>query len=120
MHLTKRQRELYQYLKDHIHGKGYAPSIMEIGRQFGLSSPATVHKHLTHLENKGLIRKEHNLSRAIEIVEEPASVLSREYVLLSRAANPHSRITPIMRAPSRRAMASASSRNFRACLRSPR
>ncbi len=84
VHLTKRQQEIYQYLKDHIHSKGYAPSIMEIGKQFNLSSPATVHKHLTHLENKGLIRREHNLSRAIEIVEEPASVLSREYLLLGQ------------------------------------
>ncbi len=82
MHLTKRQQEIYQYLKDHIQSKGYAPSIMEIGRQFSLNSPATVHKHLTHLEAKGLIRKQHNLSRAIEIVEEPATALSREYELL--------------------------------------
>ena len=80
VHLTKRQQEIYQFLKDHIHHKGYAPSIMEIGDQFNLSSPATVHKHLTHLEDKDLIRREHNLSRAIEIVEQ--SVLSREYVLL--------------------------------------
>ena len=82
MHLTKRQREIYQYLKDHIHAKGYAPSIMEIGRQFKLSSPATVHKHLSHLEAKGLIRKEHNLSRAIEIAEEPESSLAREFTVL--------------------------------------
>jgi repressor LexA len=82
MHLTKRQQEIFQYLKDHIHRKGYAPSIMEIGKQFNLSSPATVHKHLTHLENKDLIRREHNLSRAIEIVEETVSALSREYLLL--------------------------------------
>ncbi|GJL78503.1 MAG: LexA repressor [Nitrospinaceae bacterium] len=82
MHLTKRQQEIYQYLKDHISRKGYAPSIMEIGKQFNLNSPATVHKHLTHLEDKGLIRKQHNLSRAIEITEEAESALSREYVLL--------------------------------------
>jgi len=82
MHLTKRQREIYQYLKEHIQNKGYAPSIMEIGRQFHLRSPATVHKHLAHLEAKGLIRKEHNLSRAIEIAEEPETALSREYALL--------------------------------------
>lgn len=86
MHLTKRQQEIYQYLKDHIQSKGYAPSIMEIGRQFQLNSPATVHKHLTHLEDKGLIRKQHNLSRAIEIVEEPATALSREYKLLGHIA----------------------------------
>jgi repressor LexA len=82
MHLTKRQQEIYQYLKDHIHSKGYAPSIVEIGKQFNLNSPATVHKHLAHLEDKGLISKQHNLSRAIEITEEPDSVLSREYVVL--------------------------------------
>jgi len=71
MHLTKRQREIYDYLKEHIRSRGYAPSIAEIGKQFQLSSPATVHKHLVHLEEKGLIRKQHNLSRAIEVVEEP-------------------------------------------------
>ena len=80
MHLTKRQREIYEYLKEHIHSKGYAPSIMEIGKQFQLSSPATVHKHLTHLEQKGLIRRETNLSRAIELLEEPA--LPRGYPVL--------------------------------------
>ncbi|MBT5763740.1 MAG: repressor LexA, partial [Nitrospina sp.] len=68
---TKRQREIYDYLKEHIRSRGYAPSIAEIGKQFQLSSPATVHKHLVHLEQKGLIRKQHNLSRAIEVVEEP-------------------------------------------------
>ena len=82
MHLTKRQQEIYQYLKEHIQSKGYAPSILEIGKQFNLSSPATVHKHLTHLEDKRLIRRQHNLSRSIEIVEEPGGALSREYVLL--------------------------------------
>lgn len=82
MHLTKRQREIYEYLKEHILSRGYAPSIVEIGEQFQLSSPATVHKHLTHLEQKGLIRKQHNLSRAIEVVEKP----SREYPVLGNIA----------------------------------
>ena len=52
MHLTKRQREIYEYLRDHIRSRGYAPSIAEIGKQFHLSSPATVHKHVSHLEKK--------------------------------------------------------------------
>ena len=78
MHLTKRQQEIYEYLKEHISSKGYAPSIVEIGKHFQLSSPATVHKHLSHLETKGLIKKQHNLSRAIELVEE----LTQEYPLL--------------------------------------
>ena len=76
MHLTKRQREIYDYLKDHIRSRGYAPSIAEIGKQFHLSSPATVHKHLTHLEEKGLIRKQQNLSRAIEVIPESGNTLS--------------------------------------------
>ncbi len=82
MYLTKRQREIYDYLKEHIHSKGYAPSIVEIGKYFQLSSPATVHKHLTHLGEKGLIKKQHNLSRSIEVVEEPA----REYPVLGHIA----------------------------------
>ena len=76
MHLTKRQREIYEYLKDHIRSRGYAPSIAEIGKQFHLSSPATVHKHLIHLEEKGLIRKQQNLSRAIEVIPESGNTLS--------------------------------------------
>jgi repressor LexA len=43
---------------------------VEIGKHFQLRSPATVHKHLSHLEEKGLIKKQHNLSRAIELVGE--------------------------------------------------
>lgn len=82
MHLTKRQREIYEYLKEHIHSKGYAPSIVETGKYFQLSSPATVHKHLAHLEKKGLIKKQHNLSRAIEVVEESV----REYPMLGHIA----------------------------------
>jgi repressor LexA len=82
VHLTKRQREIYEYLREHIRSRGYAPSIAEIGKQFQLSSPATVHKHLVHLEEKGLIRKQHNLSRAIEMVEEPL----QEYPLLGHIA----------------------------------
>ena len=61
---------------------GYAPSIMEICGQFNLSSPATVHKHLIHLEAKGLIRREHNLSRSIELIDEPGTTRPMEYPLL--------------------------------------
>ena len=76
MHLTKRQREIYEYIKDHIRSRGYAPRIAEIGKQFDLSSPATVHKHLLHLKDKGLIRKQQNLSRAIEVLPEPGNAIS--------------------------------------------
>ena len=82
MYLTKRQKEIYQYLKEHIQSMGYAPSIMEICAKFNLSSPATVHKHLSHIEEKGLIRREQNLSRAIELVEEAAATSLPEFPLL--------------------------------------
>ena len=82
MHLTKRQREIYEYLKEHIYSRGYAPSILEIGKHFQLNSPATVHKHLSHLEQKGLLRKQPNLSRAIEVVDEQ----TREYPILGNIA----------------------------------
>ena len=84
MHLTKRQREIYEYLKDHIRSRRYAPSIAEIGKHFHLSSPATVHKHLLHLEEKGLIRKQQNLSRAIEVMPESDNALL--YPLLGEIA----------------------------------
>ena len=52
--LTKRQKEIVDYLDDYIAERGYAPTLEEIGARFGLSSPATVHKHLTNLESKGI------------------------------------------------------------------
>lgn len=68
--LTRRQREILDFIADFRSARGYAPSLEEIGRAFGLSSPATVHKHLTNLEAKGLIRRDAHRSRAIELLEE--------------------------------------------------
>ena len=66
--LTKRQREILDYLQEFIQQHGYAPSLEEIGRRFGLSSLATVHKHLTNLEEKGFIRRLWNRSRSVELL----------------------------------------------------
>ena len=66
--LTKRQREVLDYLNDFIQQHGYAPSLEEIGRRFGLSSLATVHKHLTNLQEKGFIKRAWNRSRSVEMV----------------------------------------------------
>ena len=66
--LTKRQREILDYLNDFIQQHGYAPSLEEIGRRFGLSSLATVHKHLSNLQEKGFIRRAWNRSRSVELV----------------------------------------------------
>ena len=69
--LTKRQREILDYLNDFIQQHGYAPSLEEIGRRFGLSSLATVHKHLTNLQEKGFIKRAWNRSRSVELVPGP-------------------------------------------------
>ena len=66
--LTKRQREILDYLNEFIQSHGYAPSLEEIGRRFNLSSLATVHKHLSNLQEKGFIRRAWNRSRSVELV----------------------------------------------------
>jgi repressor LexA len=66
--LTKRQREILDYLNDFIQQHGYAPSLEEIGRRFSLSSLATVHKHLTNLQDKGFIKRAWNRSRSVELM----------------------------------------------------
>lgn len=65
--LTKRQKQLIDYLNDYIGEHGFAPTLAEIGEYFGLSSLATVHKHLHNLEEKGFIKRVHNHSRALEV-----------------------------------------------------
>ena len=67
MILTRKQKQMWDYLREYITANGYAPTLEEIGAHFGLSSLATVHKHLTNLERKGVIARKWNLSRAIEL-----------------------------------------------------
>jgi len=69
MFLTKRQKEIYEYVRDYITGYGYAPSIEEIRDAFGLSAVSTVHKHLKFLEAKGLIKRTPHQSRGLELTE---------------------------------------------------
>lgn len=89
MKLTRRQREIYDYLGEFIEENGYAPSLEEIASRFGLSSVATVHEHLENLESKGAVRRDPHRSRAIELTE-PAAGLPRpaavELPLLGRVA----------------------------------
>ncbi len=86
MHLTRRQKEILDFLARHITRKGYAPTIEEIGEHFGLSSLATVHKHLTNLQEKGLIKRAWNRSRALELVPTEVKVRAVELPLLGRVA----------------------------------
>ncbi len=68
MPLTKRQREILDYLSEYIGDHGYAPSFEEIASSMGFKSLATVHEHLSNLERKGVIRRSFNESRSIEVL----------------------------------------------------
>jgi len=68
MALTKRQREIYDFISHFVQNKGYSPSFDEIGSGMGLRSLATVHKHITNLERKGLLKRDYNRSRSIDLL----------------------------------------------------
>jgi repressor LexA len=84
--ITKRQKELLDYVRGYIGKNGYAPTLEEIGRHFSLASLATVHKHLTNLERKGRIRRHANQSRALEVVPDPTVGRAVQVPLLGRVA----------------------------------
>ncbi len=76
MALTKRQREIYDYIREFVAEKGYSPSLEEIGGHFQLSSVATVHKHVQHLVEKRFLKKSWNRSRSVEPVEPSGASLA--------------------------------------------
>ena len=86
MPLTKRQKEILDYIQAFIDERGYAPSFEEIAESFGYSSLATVHEHLSNLERKGYIRKSYNESRSIELVGQESGTPVVELPLLGAVA----------------------------------
>jgi repressor LexA len=84
--LTKRQKQMVDFLEHYIEEHGYAPTLAEVGQYFGLSSLATVHKHLRNLEVKGFIKRTHNHSRALEIAGAGGHSGVRELSLLGQVA----------------------------------
>ncbi len=85
--LTKRQKEILDFVREHIRDKGYAPTLEEIGQHFQLSSMATVHKHLSNLAAKGLVERGWNRSRDMRIVDlDAADESSVELPLMGRIA----------------------------------
>jgi repressor LexA len=68
MAITKRQREVYDFISEFVQRNGYSPSFEEIGEGLGLSSLATVHKHISNLEKKGLLSRDYNRSRSIDLL----------------------------------------------------
>lgn len=86
MPLTRRQREILDFISSHISEQGYAPSFEEIAARFTFRSLATVHEHLTNLERKGYIHRAHNESRAIEVVPPKGQTGATELPLLGLVA----------------------------------
>src|SRR5258707_6466243 len=68
MAITKRQRQMYDFIADFVQKNQYSPSFEEIGEGLGLSSLATVHKHVSNLEKKGLLTRDYNRSRSIDLL----------------------------------------------------
>ena len=86
VHLTKRQRETFEFIRDFLESEGYAPSLEEIASHFGLSSVATVHKHVQNLVEKRLLRKSWNRSRSLELVAQGQTGVAEVPLLGSVAA----------------------------------
>jgi repressor LexA len=68
MALTRRQKQVYDFLAHFINTNGYSPSFEEIKQGMKLRSLATVHKHVTNLEKKGLLKRDYNRSRSIDVL----------------------------------------------------
>ncbi len=76
MSVTRRQKEVVDFISGFVETHGYSPSFEEIARGLNLKSLATVHKHITNLQNKGLLERAHNRSRSIDIL--PPNLGNRE------------------------------------------
>jgi repressor LexA len=84
--LTPRQKEIYNFIRSKIQGRGYGPTVREIGVHFQIKSPNGVMCHLKALQKKGLIHREPNMSRAIQLLEDPVSAHHMGLKLVGRIA----------------------------------
>jgi len=87
--LTPRQREIYNFIRSKIQGRGYGPTVREIGLHFQIKSPNGVMCHLKALQKKGLIHREPNMSRAIQLLEDPVNAHQMGLKLVGRIAAGH-------------------------------
>ena len=86
MALTKKQRQILDYVESFVETNGYSPSYEEIAEHFRYSSLATVHEHLTNLEQKGFLRKNYNKSRSLEVVRADLHAPAVELPLMGTVA----------------------------------
>ena len=86
MAITRRQKEVLDFIGGFVQRNGYSPSYEEIARGLKLSSLATVHKHINNLQNKGLLQRAHNRSRSIDVLPARSKTRSERLPLMGRIA----------------------------------
>jgi repressor LexA len=85
--LTKRQQEIFDFIKRYSSQNGYPPTVRDIGKAVGLTSSSTVHAHLANLEKVGVLRRDPTKPRAMEILEKAKrAVLPRGLPIVGRVA----------------------------------
>jgi repressor LexA len=72
LNLTKRQQEIFDFVKHYVGDHGYPPTVRDIGKAIGLTSSSTVHAHLANLEKLGVLRRDPTKPRAIEVLVDKA------------------------------------------------
>ena len=72
LNLTKRQQEIFEFIKRYSSQHGYPPTVRDIGKAIGLTSSSTVHTHLANLEKIGLLRRDPSKPRALELLVDQA------------------------------------------------
>src|SRR3954449_5352180 len=72
LNLTKRQKEIFEFIKRYSDSHGYPPTVRDIGKAIGLTSSSTVHAHLANLEKVGLLRRDPSKPRALEVLVDKA------------------------------------------------
>jgi len=75
--LSKRQREIFEFISSYLSNHGYPPTVREIGKAVGLHSSSTVHAHLSKLEGLGVLKRDPTKPRAIEVLIERAKRVAR-------------------------------------------
>jgi repressor LexA len=70
--LTKRQQEIFEFVKRYVGEHGYPPTVRDIGKAIGLTSSSTVHAHLANLEKLGLLKRDPTKPRALEVLVDKA------------------------------------------------
>ena len=98
MDLTKRQQEIFDFIKRYSAKYGYPPTVRDIGKAVGLASSSTVHAHLANLERIGVLRRDPTKPRAIEMLDKAAAgvrnLVNPGLPLVGQVAADHVRLQP--------------------------